>query len=656
MKTRYLTKSRFKLGLQCPTKLFYTRKEDTYPNQTLADPFLAALAEGGFQVGEYAKCLHKGCVDVTTLNSDDAANETNKLLENDKVTISEAAFRYKNFLVRVDLIVKNGNEIQLKEVKAKSFSLADEDSFLNKDGSISSEWQEYLYDIAFQHYVVTNAFPGFHVTSFLTLSNKDASCPTDGLNQKFRISRDDSNRKGIRVSSTLNGDDLKSPLIMDIPVDEIIQQIYQNWGVNEPRNRSFIEEIQYLSDIYENDQKSTPQIGSHCKKCEFRCSDEDENLGKKSGFKECWSQTLGWKNDDFTVPSVLDLWASRKKDKFIEEEKYKIKDLDIDDVDPKPDKKLGLSSSQRQWLQVEKIKNNDESVFIDIEGLRAEFSKWRYPLHIIDFETATVPIGFNKGQAPYSAIVFQFSHHTIDENWAVKHDGQFLSMEPGKFPNFDLVRELKKQLDSDNGTIFMYSAHENSCLNAVYRQLKNSQEPDRDLLCDFIKTITYSTSSSAEKWAGDRKMVDQLELVKRFYFSPWCNGSNSIKQILPSVLRESDFLKVKYSNPNYGSVGGMKSLNFENWTWLDVVDGEVQDPYKKLPKLFLDANKHDLDLLTEDDELNNGGAALTAFARMQFSEMSDYERGELKTALLKYCETDTMACVMLLEAWRDWIK
>ena len=52
----YLTKSRFKLAEECPTKLFYTGKKD-YPDKKGEDPFLAALAEGGFQVGELAKLL-----------------------------------------------------------------------------------------------------------------------------------------------------------------------------------------------------------------------------------------------------------------------------------------------------------------------------------------------------------------------------------------------------------------------------------------------------------------------------------------------------------------------------------------------------------------------------------------------------------------------
>lgn len=43
---RVLTKSRFKLGLECPNKLYYTSKKE-YANKKQEDPFLLALAEGG---------------------------------------------------------------------------------------------------------------------------------------------------------------------------------------------------------------------------------------------------------------------------------------------------------------------------------------------------------------------------------------------------------------------------------------------------------------------------------------------------------------------------------------------------------------------------------------------------------------------------------
>jgi len=55
---RYLTKSRFKLAEECPTKLFYTRKKE-FPDKKGEDPFFAALAEGGFQVGNWQNVISR---------------------------------------------------------------------------------------------------------------------------------------------------------------------------------------------------------------------------------------------------------------------------------------------------------------------------------------------------------------------------------------------------------------------------------------------------------------------------------------------------------------------------------------------------------------------------------------------------------------------
>lgn len=40
------------------------------------------------------------------------------------------------------------------------------------------------------------------------LADKNAVCPTDGLNQKFRITKDAAGRKRVSVSSDLAGEDL----------------------------------------------------------------------------------------------------------------------------------------------------------------------------------------------------------------------------------------------------------------------------------------------------------------------------------------------------------------------------------------------------------------------------------------------------------------
>jgi hypothetical protein len=657
VKPRYLTKSRFKIGLECPTKLFYTNKKE-YLNQNLDDPFLEALAEGGFQIGELAKCYFPEGHDISTLDYEQAEKQTLELLKNDRVVIFEAAIKFKNLFIRIDTIVKEGNHFDLIEVKAKSFDPNEEDIFLNKNGTISSDWLPYLYDIAFQHHVLASAFPSASITPYLMLTDKSIACPTDGLNQKFRIVRDTTNRKGVKVSSTITNEDLSPQILRKVLVDKFVNQIYEGKETKEPKTRTFVEEIDFFATMYEQDKKIVTPIGSQCRDCEFKCSLEEEKSGFKSGFKECWKNAFRWSDQDFLEPNVLEVWNSRRKDKWIEDGKVKLSDLYPEDIGPKPDGEPGLSPSERQWLQVEMVQKHQMDHFLDKHSLKMEMDLWTFPLHFIDFETSMVAIPFNKGRRPYEGIAFQFSHHVVYEDGKVEHAGQFLSTKRGHFPNYDFLRALRNELSQDEGTIFRYSPHENTFLNTIYRQLKEDQNQidDKDELLTFIRSITYSSKSSADRWDGPRCMVDLLDMVKRYYYDPATSGSNSIKFVLPAILTSSSYLKEKYSKPIYGAEDGIKSLNFENWTWIEEVNGQILDPYKKLPKMFQDVSDHNLEILTSEDELRNGGAALTAYARMQFSEMSEYEHTELSKALLKYCELDTLAMVMIYEAWREWVK
>lgn len=655
-KPRYLTKSRFKLGTECPTKLYYTGKKE-YPDQKMDDSFLAALAEGGFQVGELAKCYFPNGHDITTLDYTEAEAQTQELLKQENVIIYEPAIRFNNLFIRIDVLVKKGNHFDLIEVKAKSFDELEEDPFLNKNGTIKSTWKPYLYDVAFQRHVLASAFPNSTIDSYLMMANKNSECKTEGLNQKFKITRSN-NRKGAEISSSLTEEDLKNKILIQVPVDEEIQQIYDCKDSKEERERNFFDEIEHLATSYENNVRLQSPIGSKCAKCEFKCTPDEEAQGLNNGFKECWSKELKWKEKDFQEENVLSIWNFRRKDSLISEGRAKISQLSEHDISPKEDSKSGISSSERQWLQVEMIQNKTKEPFFDAFGMKLEMDKWSYPLHFIDFETTAVAIPFNKGRKPYEGVAFQFSHHIVYEDGTVEHKGEYLNTEQGVFPNYDFVRALKSELDNDTGTIFRYAPHENTYLNLIYRQLQEDQSEieDRLELCDFIKSITKSVSSSAEKWEGTRCMVDMWELVKRFYYDPFTNGSNSIKYVLPAILNSSEYLKSKYSKPIYGSESGIPSLNFKEWTWIEMDGDKVVDPYKRLPKMFQDATEKTMNLLSEDDELANGGAALTAYGKMQFTEISEYELKELSSALLKYCELDTLAMVMIFEAWREMIK
>ena len=135
----------------------------------------------------------------------------------------------------------------------------------------------------------------------------------------------------------------------------------------------------------------------------------------------------------------------------------------------------------------------------------------------------------------------------------VSHKGEYLNTKT--FPNYEFVRQLKNQLTQDRGSIFRYSNHENTYLNYIYTQLEEDPNSPDDVqeLQDFIKNISKSSSERKKEnsWEGERNMIDLLEWVKRYYYDPRTNGSNSIKHVLPTLLNSSSYLQERYSQPNY---------------------------------------------------------------------------------------------------------
>jgi hypothetical protein len=450
---------------------------------------------------------------------------------------------------------------------------------------------------------------------------------------------------------------LGEEVLIRVNIDDIIYKIFQGTDSPNPSDKSFIEYIHFLADNYERDEKIVVPIHKDCKLCEYQTTPEEELQGKLSGFKECWSRQLGWDNEMFKLPLVLDIWDFRSKQKLIDSEVYLMQDVtedQIGDIPPSSDEKL--SRTQRQWLQVRKTVDNDPTPYINIDGLRAEMASFVYPLHFIDFETSMVAIPFNNGRRPYEQLAFQFSHHKVTSEHNIEHVGQYISVEKGMFPNFDFIRNLKSQLEHDQGSIFRYAAHENTVLNQILVQLEEislTEVPDKTELIAFIKTITHGANHQ-----GTRDMIDLLKLVKYYYYHSLMGGSNSLKYVLPAVLNSSEYIQIKYSQPIYGKNSIIKSQNYDDgWVWIRKDDnGTVINPYKLLPPLFEGIDDDQIEQFLMRSNIQEGGAAMTAYARMQFAQISDIERESIIKGLLKYCELDTLAMVIVWEYWHDLIN
>ncbi len=132
-----------------------------------------------------------------------------------------------------------------------------------------------------------------------------------------------------------------------------------------------------------------------------------------------------------------------------------------------------------------------------------------------------------------------------------------------------------------------------------------------------------------------------LQLVRNYYYHPVMGGSNSIKAVLPAVMHGVS-IKEKYSKPlAFGT--HLKGQVLYVW---DNTDKKPKSPYQLLPPI---------DGKT-DAIVKEGGSALVAYAKMQFSDMPAAERATLRKALLQYCELDTLAMVMIYEQWSHHFK
>ena len=686
MKQKLFTKSAFKVALDCPNKLYYYRNPDVYANADAEDEFLQALAEGGFQVGELAKiyCDVPPENDIEELDYDTSLRRTQELMQQERVNIAEAAFRYGYLFVRVDVLKRDGNVIDLIEVKAKSWD-PEEDKFINDKGCVVTKIRPYVYDVAFQKYVVTHAlrelYPErqFTVRARLMMADKSKTADINGMNQLFKI-KEVNHRT--RVETAPNARQLLAQpnvqVLTAFDVDELCDRVIAGKTIEQGKEDfmlgwKFMDYVKAMSKYYcDNEPFPDITLGSKCFKCQFQ--NDGSTSGLKDGYKECWKnkKTAGFDDSDFDEPLVKDLWGQHiKRDPWVKAGTYKMKDITEEQLPRHAKSKSGpgLDHCERKWLQIAMMTGNQEvlndfasdiheGVYLDIDGLRAEMAKWKYPLHMIDFETTAVALPYYEGMRPYEQVAFQFSHHiieqTADGGYTIRHAGQFLNQDVTKFPNFEFVRALREQLGHDEGTIFRYSPHENSILNAIRRQLNESAEMDKDELIAFIDEITHETK--AKRKGGPRDMVDLWDVVKRYFYEPKeMRGSNSIKVVLPAVLNASQFLKNKYSKPIYGKAIPSCNIPASNpiaWIEIDAATGHVENPYHLLPpvKDLIGIDIIDDEMLEnmgEDMTIANGGAALTAYNKLMFCDgnMTD----ALREALLRYCELDTMAMVFIWE-------
>jgi hypothetical protein len=677
---RPLTKSRFKLAIECPTKLHYAKPENGYRNGNEGNEFLEALADGGHQVGALAKFRYHpdpygANITIETLDKEEALRQTRERLQQPgRVVIAEAALAFGTYFVRADILVRDGQRIELIEVKSKSASNADVQKRFP-----GTEWRPYLYDIAFQSLVAEKVFPGFAIVPKLLLVNKEVPCDVDGLHQNFRIVPDAETRS-VRVDVAAGFDPAIArnlTILREEDVTDVVNKLRTTpvtvSGVGPPHNCALEPFMRWAAGIQQQPDAFFGGLTKGCKSCEFRAEHGDTAA---SGLHECWKRAIAAGMLDNTgdptdrrTPLSVDIWgggagAKSKAAEVLDAKRAFIFDIKPDDFRPKDDKAAtGFTPFERRMAQVEAFRNGPERV---IKELRlADMDVWDWPLHMIDFETSTAALPFFAGLRPYETVAFQFSHHILeragDTGVRVRHETQWISVDASTNPNIDFVRALRAALMPQGalqGTVFRYHNHENTVLRGLRQVIAGRNDPDKQQLLNFIDLVTKPSDAEAKQGvqAGPKAMVDLHRLVQEGYYSKVAGGSISLKYILPAILNDAPGVARYFSQPGLFGGPALTSKNFrpqDGHVWLQA--SHDNNPYKTLPPIFQGGRAFLNEMLSrlagddgEETAINQGGLAMTAWNFTQFADISADERVAIRDALLRYCELDTLAMVMLV--------
>lgn len=525
--SNYLSKSDFKVGRDCATKLYY--KKLRYPSTLDEDPYMEMLADGGFMVGKFAQLLYPDGVTVSSLVVEQAVAETKELMRRDSATLFEPAFEAGGYLARVDVLIKNGRRLQLIEVKSRSFDPAK--GFLSGRGEVRSEWREYIEDVAFQCMVLERACPGMEVECFLFVPDRTATCDIDLLPTQFSI-----RREGRQAEVDFSGDAAAlraSDLLRLCPVDSEVALVADD--VEDAAGRM-------LPFVVNGPQKAPPAKGYVCRGCEYRVGASVT----PNGFRECWEPLAD------VQPALLDLYqlgrikrgAGLLADDLIQGGRVSLFDV--------PERTLTTSYAERQRIQIAHTRSGTEW---RSGQLCPVLERLAYPLHFVDFETSRIVLPYHRGMRPYEQVAFQWSCHTLDAPGGELRHSEWINLDDG-FPNVCFAEALREAI-GDEGTILTWSHHEATTLDDIARQIA-----DYRLSHDELRVWLKRQVDSG-------RIFDLCAHALGHYFHPDMRGSVSIKAVLPAVWRASAVLR---EHPWFHAYHREEQ-------------GRLLDPYETLPPL-----------------------------------------------------------------------
>ncbi|MDF1813185.1 MAG: DUF2779 domain-containing protein [Verrucomicrobiales bacterium] len=591
----YLTKSDFKKARECPTKLYY--KKNKYPSRLDDDPYLAFLADGGFMVETMSRALFpEGDTIGDWSNPAKAHKASEKAIRSGDGTWFEPTILNDPYLIRIDILRREGNVLHLIEVKSSSIEPIEdvESPFRGKRGQITSKWKPYLEDVTFQALVLESAFPEFEVKPYLCVVDKTKDAGKSSTYDRFRMIPPAKGEPVWRAEFEYLGDE------KDLKDEHLLAFVDVSKEVAEIRDEVDLARQDFAKSLSGGKVKKIEMPPRYkCRNCEYRIKDKKV---RKHGFEECWGPLAEQE------PHILDLFRVDLlggKARDIPQEMAERGDVRFSAI---PADAFGEGvTAERQHIQ---IAGREWSAPVLKQSLLAH----PYPLHFIDFEGSRIALPYHEKMRPYEQVGFQWSCHTIREPGGPIEHAEWLD-DTEAFPNFQFAQSLKDLLGTE-GTVYIWSPYELTMLRDVREQMVKYGYNDPDLavwLEDF--------DAGRDDW-----VIDLCAMARKYYFHPEMKGSVSIKAVFPAVWRHNrDVRKLScFKGVSRGS----------------------EDPYKSLPALPVG---------DDEEVVREGTGAIRVYQDMMFglAGQNPEKRAAYRKLLLQYCHLDTAAMVAI---WWHWTQ
>jgi len=180
--------------------------------------------------------------------------------------------------------------------------------------------------------------------------------------------------------------------------------------------------------------------------------------------------------------------------------------------------------------------------YLDKPSLQSFLDSFIYPIYFLDYETYPVAIPIYDNYKTYQQMVFQYSLHIVHEDGSIEHK-EFLETELGD-PSKNLIKQLSQDI-GDTGSVISW--------NKTFEMGRNT---DMQTLYPEHKEFLESINS---------RMIDLADFInKEMYIHPDFLGSWSIKNVLPVMVPDLSYKKLRVNKGDAAMLAWWEMVNSEN--------------------------------------------------------------------------------------------